>query len=66
MPVLTLQLGQGQTTTDQKAQLVRRLATDAAQITGIPAEKFITFIDEYPQEAIGLGLTTLAEVHATR
>jgi len=55
MPVITLQIGQGQTNEDQKARLVGRLVTDAADITGIPAEKFVTFIDEYPLEAIGIG-----------
>ena len=64
MPVLTLQIGQGQTTPDQKARLVSRLASDAADITGIPAEKFVTFIDEYPLEAVGVGLKTIEALRA--
>jgi len=66
MPVITLQIGQGQTNEDQKARLVSRLATDAADITGISAEKFITFIDEYPLEAIGIGLKTIEALQAGR
>lgn len=66
MPVITLQIGQGQTNEDQKARLVGRLVTEAADITGIPAEKFVTFVDEYPLEAIGIGLKTLEALRSGR
>ncbi len=66
MPVITLQIGQGQTNEEQKARLVSRLAADAADITGTPVEHFVTFIDEYPLEAIGIGLKTIEALRAGR
>lgn len=64
MPVINIDLGSGQATEQQKKQLISRLATDAAEITGIGIEKFITFINEFPAENIGLGTKTLKEVKA--
>lgn len=64
MPVINIDLGSGQATEQQKKQLISRLATDAAEITGIGIEKFITFINEFPAENIGLGTKSLKEVKA--
>ncbi len=64
MPIINLDLGLGQTNEVQKQQLISRLTTVAAEITGIATEKFITFINEFPAENIGLGGKTLKEVKA--
>jgi 4-oxalocrotonate tautomerase len=66
MPVINIELGLGQTTERQKEQLIARLTTDAAEITGISTEKFVTFIHEFPAENIGLGTKTLKEIKAAR
>jgi 4-oxalocrotonate tautomerase len=66
MPVITIDLGLGQTNEAQKKQLISRLTSDAAEITGMPAEKFITFINEFPLENIGLGGSTVKELKARR
>jgi 4-oxalocrotonate tautomerase len=66
MPVINIDLGLGQTNEEQKKQLISRLTCDAADIIGMPAEKFITFINEYPLENIGLGGSTVKELKARR
>jgi len=66
MPVINIDLGLGQTSEGQRKQLISRLASDAAEITGIPAEKFITFIHEVPLENIGVGGRTVKEIKAGR
>jgi 4-oxalocrotonate tautomerase len=66
MPVINIDLGLGQTSETQKQQLIRRLTSDAAEIMGMPAEKFITFINEFPLENIGLGGSTVKELKARR
>jgi 4-oxalocrotonate tautomerase len=66
MPVINIDLGLGQTSENQKQQLISRLTSDAAEITGIPAEKFITFINEFPVENIGIGVKTLKEIKSGR
>jgi 4-oxalocrotonate tautomerase family enzyme len=64
MPVINIDLGLGQADEAQKKRLISRLTADAAEITGIPAEKFITFINELPLENIGLGGNTVKELKA--
>lgn len=66
MPVISIDLGLGQTSEAQKRQLVSRLTSDAAEIIGMPAEKFITFIKEFPLENIGLGGDTVKDLKARR
>jgi 4-oxalocrotonate tautomerase family enzyme len=66
MPVISIDLGLGQTSETQKKQLISRLTSDAAEIMGMPAEKFITFINEFPLENIGLGGSTVKELKAGR
>lgn len=66
MPVINIDLGLGQTSEGQKQQLISRLASDAAEIMGMPAEKFITFINEFPLENIGIGVKSLKELKAGR
>jgi 4-oxalocrotonate tautomerase family enzyme len=66
MPVINIDLGQGQTNEMQKRQLISRLSSDAAEIIGMPVEKFITFINELPLENIGLGPSTVKDLKAGR
>jgi 4-oxalocrotonate tautomerase len=64
MPVINIDLGLGQTNEGQKKQLVGRITSDAAEIIGIPADKFIMFIREYPLENIGVGGKTVKDIKA--
>jgi 4-oxalocrotonate tautomerase len=66
MPIISIDLGVGQTNEEQKKQLIRRLTSDAAEIIGLPNETFITFVKEFPLENIGLGGTTVKELRARR
>lgn len=64
MPVINIDLGLGQASEGQKKQLVGRITADAAEITGIPAEKFTMFINEHPFENIGVGGRTVKDIKA--
>ncbi|MGL4370835.1 MAG: 4-oxalocrotonate tautomerase DmpI [Spirochaetota bacterium] len=64
MPVINIDLGTGQTSEEQKKQLISRITDDAAEITGISAEKFTMFIKEFPLENIGVGGKTIKEIKA--
>jgi len=64
MPVINIDIGLGQTSEDQKRQLISRITADAVDITGISAEKFTLFINEYPSENIGVGGKTLKDIKA--
>jgi 4-oxalocrotonate tautomerase len=66
MPTINIDIGLGQTNEEQKKQLISRLTADAAEITGMPAGTFITFINEFPLENIGLGGVTVKELRAKR
>lgn len=66
MPIISVDLGLGQTNEEQKKQLISRLTSDAAEIIGLPTETFITFIKEFPLENIGLGGSTVKELKARR
>ncbi len=62
MPVITIDLGTGQTNEGQKKQLISRMTTDAAEISGIPTDKFIVYINEFPFENIGVGGKTIKDI----
>lgn len=62
MPNITIQMGPADEET--KKQLIERFTKDAAEITRIPEEKFIVFIDEFPPENIGVGGKTVKELRA--
>jgi 4-oxalocrotonate tautomerase len=64
MPVISIDLGLGQTNEGQRKQLISRLTSDAAEITGISTEKFTMFIHEVPIENIGVGGKTVKEIKA--
>jgi 4-oxalocrotonate tautomerase len=62
MPVITLAISpQGK---EVKEQLIARLTAVAAEATGIPAAKFVVFIDEMPRENIGVGGRPLDQLMA--
>jgi 4-oxalocrotonate tautomerase len=60
MPIITL--GISPQPTEKKEQLIARLTVAAAEVTGIPAEKFIVVIDETPRENIGVGGVPLTKL----
>jgi 4-oxalocrotonate tautomerase len=60
MPVITVDMGKRPK--EAKAELVRRLTETAAEVTGIPADKFIVLINEFEMESIGVGGKLLSEV----
>jgi 4-oxalocrotonate tautomerase len=66
MPVITIELGAGQTNEAQKEDLIRRITADAVDITGIAIEKFTMFIEELPLENIGVGGKTVKAIRAGR
>ena len=66
MPVITIELGAGQTSEAQKTELIRRLTADAVEISGIGIEKFTMFIHELPLENIGVGGKTVKALRAGR
>jgi 4-oxalocrotonate tautomerase len=61
MPVITLAISPQPE--DKKEQLIARLTAAAAEVTGIPAQKFIVFIDETPRENIGVGGVPLTKLN---
>jgi 4-oxalocrotonate tautomerase len=64
MPVINIDLGLAQTSEIQKKDLIRRITADAVEITGIAAEKFTMFINEFPLENIGVGGKTIKDIKA--
>jgi 4-oxalocrotonate tautomerase len=49
---------------DEKTQLIRKLTDVAVEITKVPADKYVVFIDEHENGSIGLGGKTRAEIVA--
>ncbi|HWQ10761.1 MAG TPA: tautomerase family protein [Holophaga sp.] len=64
MPVITVDI-QSMPHEDKKT-LIAALTTSAAQATRIPEASFIILVNEYPEDAIGIGGRTLKEVKAAR
>jgi len=60
MPIITL--GISPQSSETKERLMARLTAAAAEVTGIPAEKFIVIIDENPKENIGVGGVPLSKL----
>jgi 4-oxalocrotonate tautomerase len=60
MPIITL--GISPQSSETKERLMVRLTAAAAEVTGIPAEKFIVIIDENPKENIGVGGVPLSKM----
>jgi len=64
MPVISIALHQIES--DMKERLVEGLTKAAADATSIPQSSFIVLVDEYPDDAIGIGGRTLAAVKSAK
>jgi 4-oxalocrotonate tautomerase len=62
MPVITVAIHP--ISQDEKSQLIRKLTDVAVEITRVPADKYVIFIDEYDNGSIGLAGKTRAEIVA--
>ena len=62
MPIITVSIHP--ITQDEKNRLIQKLTETAVEVTKVPADKYIVFIDEYENGAIGLGGKTRAEIVA--
>lgn len=60
MPYISIE--SGKLTTEQKKQLIERLAATASEITHIPELFFIVTIKELPDENFGIGGKTIDEI----
>lgn len=59
MPVITVTMATGQTSREQKEQLIEQLTARAVEITSIPRQAFTVLIQELEPTAIGIGGQTL-------
>lgn len=66
MPVITVTMAAGQTTREQKKQLIESFTTRAVEITNLPAQAFTILIHELNGDAIGVAGQTLEERLANR
>ena len=66
MPVITITLAQGQASTQQKAEMIRKLTEISTGITGIPAPAFTILFHELPEESIGCAGLPLPEFRAAQ
>jgi 4-oxalocrotonate tautomerase len=64
MPVITIALGES--SDDQKRELISKVTQAAVDVTGIPADSFLVFIDEYGYNNIGKGGRTFADIKADK
>ena len=62
MPVITVAIHP--IDQDQKARLIQEITKTAVNVTNVPADKYVVFIDEYNNESIGLAGKTRAEIIA--
>ncbi|MDR0776864.1 MAG: tautomerase family protein [Azonexus sp.] len=62
MPVITVAIHP--ISQDEKSRLIRKLTDIAVEITKVPADKYVIFIDEFENESIGLAGKTRAEIVA--
>jgi 4-oxalocrotonate tautomerase len=60
MPAITIAIDQ--TSEEKKKILVEKITKAAVEITGYPAEFFFVYVQEYPDENIGVGGKTLKEM----
>ena len=64
MPVISMTLGEGQVTSQQKKELIESFTASATKITGIPVRAFTILIHELGADNIGVGGKTLTELQA--
>lgn len=62
MPVITVTLGN--LNTEQKREMIRRMTEVSMDISGAPEHAHAVLINELPDEALGLGTKTVADIKA--
>jgi 4-oxalocrotonate tautomerase len=62
MPVITVAIHP--ISHDEKSRLIKKLTDTAVEITKVPADKYVVFIDEFENESIGLAGKTRAKIIA--
>jgi 4-oxalocrotonate tautomerase len=62
MPVITMSLGQGQITKQQKKQLIENFTETAMEILKLPAQSFTILIHELSTDNIGVGGNALGDL----
>lgn len=62
MPVITMSLGQGQTTKQQKKQLIENVTETAMGILKLPAQSFTILIHELSADSVGVGGNSLEDL----
>lgn len=60
MPVITVAIHP--ISQDEKTRLIQKLTDTAVEITNVPADKYVVFIDEFDNGSIGLAGKTRAEI----
>jgi 4-oxalocrotonate tautomerase len=66
MPVISITIGKGQTTLEQKKALVESFTATGAEITQLPPQAFTILINELSVDSIGVGGKTLKELKQAR
>lgn len=66
MPVISMTMGKGQLTPEQKKALVESFTATGAEITQLPSQAFTILINELSVDSIGVGGKTLEEVIQAR
>ena len=64
MPIISITMGE--TTAEQKKELISGLTATAVEITGIPQEAFTVLVEELSYDSIGVGGKPLTEIHRKR
>ncbi|TAL35725.1 MAG: 4-oxalocrotonate tautomerase [Spirochaetes bacterium] len=62
MPNITIQLWK--ISTEKKKALIEKVSRAAAEVTEIPVDKFLMYVEEYDTDCIGVGGRTLTEFMA--
>ncbi len=63
MPVITVTMGSGRITSDQKKEMIQKFTQEGARIARLPEQAFTILIHELSPEAIGVAGKTLTELH---
>lgn len=61
MPVITISMGTGQASAEQKRMLIESFTSQAVEITKLPPQAFTILINELSHDAIGIGGQTLKD-----
>ncbi|SFO62218.1 4-oxalocrotonate tautomerase [Cohaesibacter marisflavi] len=66
MPVITMTLGADQIDQQKKTAFIQTVTKSAAEITNIPEQSFIVFIEQLDSDNIGVGGVSLTEKRKLR